>query len=51
MCDVCQNDTRGVSGRYRSVKRWRRSSGTVTHGVSCTQMHGHVKGDDDDVHV
>ena len=51
MCDVCQNDTRGVSSRYGSVKRQHGSSGAMMHGVSHARTHGHVKTDNDDVWV
>ena len=48
MCDMCQDNTGGVSGRYRSVERQCRSGSTMTHGVTCAQMCGHVKADDND---
>ena len=52
MRDVCQNDTRGVSGRYGSVEhRCGSGSGTVMCGVTHAQMHGHIKVDDDDAWV
>ena len=48
---VCQNDTGGVSSRYGSVEHRCRSGSTVTCGMSCARMCGHVKADDDNVWV
>ena len=46
-CNVCQDDTGGVSGGYGSVEGWHGSSSAVM----CTWMHGHVKADNNDVWV
>ena len=51
MCNVCQNDTGGVSGGYGSVERWRGSGSAVMHRVSHAWTHGCMKADDDDVWV
>ena len=51
MCDECQDDTRGVSGRYGSVEHWGGSGGIVTYRVTCTWMHGCMKADDGDAQV
>ena len=51
MHDVCQDDTGRVSSRYGSVEHWHRSGGAMMHGVSCAQMHGCVKADNNDTWV
>ena len=51
MCDVCQNNTRGVSGRYGSVEHQCESGSAMMCGVSCAQMRGCVKADNDNMQV
>ena len=48
---MCQNNTGGVSSGYGSVEHWHMSGGTVMRGVTCTQMHGCMKADNNDVQV
>ena len=49
--DMCQDDTGGVSGGYRSVKHQCGSGSAVMRGMSHTGTRGHVMADDNDAWV
>ena len=48
---MCQDNTGGVSGRYRSVECQCRSGGAMMCGVMRTQTHGHMTADDNNAWV